>query len=78
MIHDLNNILVTQRILDSWLGYLDFAVKELQAKFSDLKSSEIPDEQFEDYGDGTGRIFVTVRGKKLSLNVPKGEWDLKK
>ena len=74
MIYDLDNISVSPRIEDTWISYLGFAVKELQNTFPDLTAREIPDEQFEEATDGTGKVFVTIRGKKLSLNVPKGEW----
>jgi hypothetical protein len=74
MIYDLDNILITERVYDSWLGYLPFAIKDLQGKFKKLSPREIPDEQLREFTDGSAEIFVTIRGQEIKMAVPKGEW----
>lgn len=74
MIHELDNILITPRIEQSWLGYLPFAIKDLQGKFKNLSPREIPDEQLRENQDGSAEIFVTIRGTEIKMAVPKGDW----
>lgn len=74
---DLNNILLSQRIHDTWLAYTQIAVDQLRGKYADLKASEIPDEQFRILPDGTGEVYVRVRESELVLRVPKDEYRVK-
>jgi hypothetical protein len=77
MIHDLDNVLISERIEASWLAYLQFAIADLQAKYPDLKSSEIPDEQLRELPNGNAEIFVIVRGSEIKMAVPRNEWKFK-
>lgn len=74
MIYDLDNVSISPRIYQTWLAYIPQAVSDLQRQFSDLEPSEIPDEQFRLLTDGSGEIFVMIRGKELKLSVPKEEF----
>lgn len=71
---DLDDIKISPRVQQSWLGYLPLAIVDLKSKYPNLETREIPDEQFREFPDGSGEIFVNVRGKKLSLKVKKEEW----
>ena len=77
MIYDLNDILITPRIHSTWLSYLPNAVAQLQKKYPDLSSSEVPDEQFRVLPNGNGQIFVSIRNTELKLNAPKSEFQIK-
>lgn len=74
MIYDLDYVRISRRIYQTWLAYLPQAVSDLQRRFTDLKPSEIPDEQFRLLPNGSGEIFVIIRKKELKLSVPKGEF----
>lgn len=76
-IHDLDNCLISPRINETWLGYLQTAVNDLLKKYPDLKSEEIPDERLRELEDGSAQIFVRIRNSEIKLSIPKGEWQLK-
>ena len=76
-VYDIEDILISPRVEAAWLSYLPIAVADLMKKHTDLQSHEIPDEQFGIGTFGGGEIFVVVRGKKLSMSVPRSEWKLK-
>lgn len=74
-IHDLDNVLISPRILASWLAHLESTSAQLMWKHPDLKASEIPDEQFRELPSGGGEIFVKVRSTVVRMAVPAGEWE---
>jgi hypothetical protein len=74
MIHNLDDCTITPRIQQSWLLYIPTAISQLQSEFKNLRPSEIPDEQLKEKDDGSAEIFVTIRGRKLKINIPSSEW----
>lgn len=76
MIHDLDDILITNRVEQSWLVYLGLAIENLTQKFPNLQPSEIPDEQLRELENGNAEIFVKIKGVELKMSVPKEEWSI--
>ncbi len=74
MTYDLDKVLITPRIFQTWLLSASRGMAEIQKKHLDLSPSEIPDERFRVLPDGTGEIFVTVRTTTIRLKVPKDEF----
>lgn len=81
-IHDLDDVLLSQRTYDSWSAYAPIAVQDILKGFKDKKEiltpKDIPDEQFRELSDGTGEIFILIPriNKEIKMRVPKGEWSL--
>jgi len=75
--YDLDNVLISQRIYSSWLIVAQETVGTLRKKYSDIKSTEIPDEQFRVLADKTGEIFIKVRNTEIKYHVPKNEYKIK-
>lgn len=74
MIHDLDRVLISPRIEAAWIAYLPIAVRDLQQIMPDVTPSEIPDEQLQEFTDGSAEIFVIIRGRRLKIAVPANEW----
>lgn len=74
VIHDLDNCLISPRINETWLGYLQTAILDLMKKYPDLQASEIPDERLRELEDGSAQIFVRIRTSEIKLSVPRNEW----
>lgn len=74
MIVDLNKVLISPRIKEAWIGFVEQLVKELTQKYPDLKSNEIPIEQFRILSNGYGEIFIQVRNTTISMKVPPNEY----
>ncbi|MFD1818626.1 hypothetical protein SAMN04515674_105337 [Pseudarcicella hirudinis] len=72
--HDLNFITISIAIKIGWHNNVEKMVKILGEKFPDLDTSDILDEKFNEFLDGSGEIFVIVRDVKFSMPVPKGQW----
>ena len=77
MIYDLDDVAVSQRIYDTWVLMAGENIKMILKKYPDLKEKEIPDEQFRVLPSGIGQIFIEIREKTISLNVPKNEYDIR-
>lgn len=77
--YDLDNVNISPRIYNTWVGMLTLFVRDLQAKYPDLQSTEIPDEIFRvNTITGIGEIRVVVRTTVCKLKVPKEEYELTK
>lgn len=74
---DLKNVLITDRVQQSWLVYLPIAVNDLRKKYHDLKPSEVADEQLRINDDGTSEIFVKVRNSEIKMRVSSDEYSIK-
>lgn len=76
MTYDLDEVLISPRVFQTWLISASLGMAEIQKKHLNLSPGEIPDEQFRLLPDGTGEIFVTVRTTTIRLKVPKDEFIL--
>ncbi len=83
-VYDLDDIMISSRVYETWLTYCPVAVADIQKEIEQQKknaltSEDIPDEQFREYPDGTGEIFISIPkiGKEIKLKVPKSEWAFK-
>ncbi len=76
MTYDLDEVLISPRIFQTWLLSASRGMVEIQKKYLDLSPGEIPDEKFRLLPDGNGEIFVTVRTTSIRLKVPKDEFKI--
>ena len=76
MTYDLDEVLISPRVFQTWLISAGTGMLEIHKKYRDLSPEEIPDEKFRLLPDGTGEIFVTVRTTTIRLKVPKDEFIL--
>lgn len=77
MILDLEKVLISPRVASAWSDFVADFAKDLAAQYPDLRSEEIPLEQFQLLPSGNGVIFIKVRSKKIEMAVPKCEFQLK-
>lgn len=77
MIIDLDDVLISKRIKDTWILMLDYNCNKLLELYPDLISSDIPNEMFRLKPNGDGELFIIVRKTRISLSVPKCEFKLK-
>ena len=76
-IHDLDEIEITPDVYDRWLVSLDGMGRAILATSPDLTSEEIPDEQFWEFDDGAGEIFVTIRNHVVRMRIDAAQWKFK-
>jgi len=76
-IYDLENVLISKRIQETWQVFCQGAVGELLKKYPDLGIKEIKDEILRVNPCGTGEIYLRVRDAELKLKVPKDEFVIK-
>ncbi|WP_448519602.1 hypothetical protein [Rhodoflexus sp.] len=74
MIIDLDNIVLSQRVYQSWLAQLAMSAASLSEKYPNLRTDEIPDEQFRLLPNGAGEVFVRIRTTEIKMAVPADEW----
>lgn len=70
----IDDILLSERIYQTWLSYAGIAVADIRKKYPDIRADEIPDEDFRELPNGDGELFVKVRDNEISLRVPSSEW----
>ncbi len=79
-VYDLDDIMISPRIYETWLAYCPFVVEEIAKEFERqgkiLNPAEIPNEQFREFADGTAEVFIFFKeiNKEIKMSVPKGEW----
>lgn len=77
--YDLEFILISPRIEQTWLSMMGEFSKTLAKKYPDIDPSEIEDEYFRHYPlTGTGEIRCKVRSTICKLRVPAGEFKINK
>lgn len=74
----LEHIYISKRIYQAWAEFAPYALDRFAAKCKmPLAAEEIPDERFRLLPDGSGEIFIKIRGDELKMAVPRDEFSLK-
>jgi hypothetical protein len=76
-VYDLERVLITERVQQSWLSYAPFAAQELLEKHPELTGADVSDEKFRVFPDGSGEVFCVVANKEIRMKVQRGEFALK-
>ncbi len=76
IIYDVDDILINDRLYQTWIEYAQYAIKDILKKYPDIKPEEIPDEQFLLFPNGTGEIFVEARGVRIAMPAKVGEFSI--
>ena len=72
---DLDNVMLSQRIVSTWLAYVTQEIIRLKVKYTDLAPAEIADE-FLVIEKGKAFLVAKVRSSVLKLAVPNDEYKL--
>jgi hypothetical protein len=72
---ELDYLKLNKRIIDTWISYVPYAVKEIREKYKDIKQEEMSTEKFRVLPNGNGELFVQFRDCIIKLAVPKNEFE---
>lgn len=74
-IYDLDSILISREAYDGWIRKITETMPKIMDTYPDLRKSEIPDEQFMVFPDGSAQIYVQIREKRVALTLTKNDYE---
>lgn len=73
--YDLDEVLITSDVYDGWIRKIEKELPKIMDTYPDLRKSEIPDEQFMVFPDGSAQIYVQIRDLRVALTLTKKDYE---
>lgn len=73
--YDLDSILISREAYDGWIRKITETMPKIMDTYPDLRKSEIPDEQFMVFPDGSAQIYVQIRDLRVALTLKKTDYE---
>ena len=73
--YNLDNILIPKEVYDAWVEKLGNETEKMMDKYDEFQITEVPEEQFIVFPDGSAQIYVVVREKRIALTLKETDYD---
>lgn len=70
----LEDVNLSNRVLQSWIAYIPMAVQDLMDLYPDLDIDEVSEPAFRELETGAGEIYAYARDRRIVMKVPYEEW----
>lgn len=74
-IYNLDNVLIPKEVYDAWVEKLGNETEKMMEKYDDFQITEVQEEQFLVFPDGSAQIYVQIRDLRVALTLTKNDYE---